>query len=167
MLRKGMVLILLLSVGMFLVLPAGAKEGSIRILTDAEAVSVYRLGTAEATGFRLDDIYGGGYLTFDDTLSPELASWFSRKVSRGCQGHRDGESFLVDGLTEGLYLIKAEDDGFSPCLVTLPWDGYQWQVEVDPMNTALPQTGDGVGIAMFAMSASGAGIALLGRRKRC
>ena len=73
----------------------------------------------------------------------------------------------VSKTEEQRYLIKAEDDGFSPFLVTLPWDGYQWQVEVDPMNTALPQTGDGVGIAMFAMSASGAGIALLGRRKRC
>ena len=167
MFRKGIILIFLLSMGLFMVLPAAAKEGTIYLNTEAENASVHKLGTQEATGFRLTDSYGGGYLTYDDTLSPELALWFSGKAGEGIIGSRADRELIFGGLTEGLYLVKSEANEFAPFLVAIPWDGYHWELELNPTDAAVPQTGDGIGFALFSMAASGAGITLLGRRKKC
>ena len=52
-----------------------AAEGSIRVNTEATDSALYRVGTGEGDGYRLAEQYGGGYLTFDDTLSQSLADW--------------------------------------------------------------------------------------------
>ena len=68
-------------------------------------------------------------------------------------------------LEEGLYLVCA-DGAFPPFLVTIPWDGYHWQVEVDPLAEPIPRTGDPVGVRLLALAASGAGILVMGRRRK-
>ena len=166
MIRRVLILAFTLTMVVLLGVPAGAAEGSILITNQGQRVWVYYLGRREATGFRLLDRYGGGYLTFDDTLSTDLAEWFSGKAEEEIPGVQQKDSILFAGLQEGLYLVRGEVDVFEPFMVTLPWDGFYWEVEVDPMNSTVPQTGDSVGVAMFAMAASGAGVAVLGRRRK-
>ena len=147
-------------------LPAGAAEGKILVKTEDPSVTVIFLGTPEGNGFRLEEIYGGGYLTFDDTLLPELASWFAGKASAGFSGEQQGDCVAYFGLEEGLYLVRSEEGAFSPFMVPLPWDGYQWTVTVNPQEETIPQTGDPVGVAILAMAASWAGLMVFGRRRK-
>ena len=166
MIRKGLVLLFAVTIAVLLVIPAAAAEGTIRVHTDSRDVTLTFLGEVEATGFRLLPRYGGGYLTFDDTLSRELAAWFSGKEDSGIPGQEASGEMRFEGLREGLYLVTG--NGFDPFMVSLPWDGYQWDVKVDPLNAAVPQTGDSVSAALFAMAASGAGVMVLRRqRKKC
>ena len=163
MIRKMLVMWIALNLAVFMGTPAKAAEGSIRVKTGGQDVSLYYLGQSEATGYRLLKAYGGGYLTFDDTLSSELAAWFAGKADSGIPGVQDANGTVFAGLQEGLYLVCGE---FEPFMVTLPWDGFYWEVEVDPMNSTVPQTGDGASIAILTMVVSGAGMAVLGRRRK-
>ena len=147
-------------------LPARAAEGEILVKTEDPSVTVILLGTPEGNGFRLKENYGGVYLTFDDTLLPELASWFAGKANVGFQGEQQEDCMAFCGLEEGLYLVRSEEGAFSPFMVSLPWDGYQWTVTVDPQEETIPQTGDPVGAAILAMAASWAGLMVFGRRRK-
>lgn len=147
--------------------PASAAQGSIQVETDAEGLVLYQVGMSEGTGYRLKENFGGGYLTFDDTLSRELAVWLSGRADRAEKllPEPGGKIFL--GLNEGLYLVCCEDaEGFAPFLVIIPWDGYYWEVDVDPSAAPVPQTGDTVGSLILAMAASGAGVMVLARRRK-
>ena len=166
MIRKGILIAIAMVLLISLSMPAAAAEGAIRVRTQGENVSVFRLGWSEATGYRLEDAYGGGYLTFDDTLSAELAAWFAKKAGSGIRGTRQQESIVFTDLEEGLYLVRAEDDAFAPFLVTVPWDGFYWEVEVTPMEEDVPQTGDHVGSLILTMAASLAALSFCARRRK-
>ena len=168
MIRKWLILFSMVVMIVLIGVPVNAAEGTIRVKSDGQKVTLSYLGQPEATGFRLLEHYGGGYLTFDDTLSPELAAWFSQKADTEISGTGEKDGTVFRGLQEGLYLVQGIPGVFEPFMVTLPWDGFYWEVELDPMNSTSPQTGDTVGIAIFAMAASGAGVTVIGRRrKRC
>ena len=166
MIRKWLILFFVLTMVVCLGVPADAAEGSIFVKTDGSKIMVCYLGHEEATGFRLLEQYGGGYLTFDDTLSPELAAWFSAKAVSEIEGKAQKDGILFSGLKEGLYLVRGEQGTFEPFMVTLPWDGVYWEMELDPMSSTSPQTGDTVGIAFLGMAASGAGVTVLTRRRK-
>ncbi len=140
-----------------------AATGSIHLKTQ-EKVALYFVGTPEGSGYRLTDSCGGGYLTFDDTLSADLAAWLSARLIN-TDPYRIGSSFNI--LEEGLYLVCSRDDeGFAPFFVTIPWDGYHWNLEMDPSGEAIPQTGDTVCGAFLAMAASCAGLMVLTRGRK-
>jgi len=167
MIRKWMCLlfvtVLLAGIGQ----PVSAAQGSIQVETDADGVVLYQVGTSEGTGYRLMEMFGGGYLTFDDTLSRELAAWLSSRAACAEKQLPEPGGKIFLGLNEGLYLVCCEDpEGFDPFLVIIPWDGYYWEVEVDPSVAPVPQTGDAVGSLIFAMAASGAGVMVIARRRK-
>ena len=145
---------------------AFAAEGSIRVNTEATDSALYRVGTGEGDGYRLAEQYGGGYLTFDDTLSQSLADWLFEDlaVEDRIQADKSGKQF--SGLEEGLYLVCSDSEAYPPFLVIIPWDGYHWDVEVKPLDTTPPQTSDPIGTMILLMSASGAGITCFCKRKK-
>ena len=150
-----------------LAIRASAAEGRIQVNTQGSSAALYRVGTAEGNGYRLLETYGGGYLTFDDTLSQALADWLWESTAEEEQLRSDEGGSVFSNLEEGVYLVCSEaDPGFPPFLVILPWDGYHWDVEVGPINTEPPQTGDPIGTAFLLMGASGAGISALCKRKK-
>ena len=169
MIRKGICIILFLLLLSGLTVSASAAEGSIRVRTQAEQVTVHYVGLPEGTGFRLLEACGGGYLTFDDTLSPELAAWLSGRTVDGISREIKEGSAWFSELEEGLYLVTSEGDHeFAPFLVSIPWDGYHWEVEVTPETAAIPQTYDPIWLFQAMMLFSGAGsILLIRRRKNC
>ena len=146
-------------------LRVSAAQGSLTVHTDARQVALYRVGWPEGRGYRLDETFGGGYLTPDDTLSPELAAWLHSRTYDSAICISNGENPEFYNLEEGLYLVWGED-AFPPFLVTIPWDGYHWHLEVNPLGNDVPQTGDSVGLSLLVMSASGAGMLVLGRRRK-
>ena len=165
MIKKCLFIALALGLLMSVPMHVSAAQGSLQIKTDAETVSLYRVASPEGRGYRLKENCGGGYLTFDDTLSPDLAVWLHSHVREEETVTVQGENATFSNLEEGLYLVWSED-GFSPFLVSIPWDGYHWELEVDPSSEPVPQTGDPVAIALFVMSASGAGVLVLGRHRK-
>ena len=167
MIRKGICVVCVLLLFSGLTVSASAAEGSIRVRTQAEQVTVHHVGLAEGSGYRLLDAYGGGYLTFDDTLSLELAAWLSGRTVDGISREtREGSADYSD-LEEGLYLVtSAGNEAFAPFLVTIPWDGYHWEVEVTPETAPIPQTADPVLNPIATMLFSGAGLILLIRRRK-
>ena len=164
--RRIRAFVILIECIILFVVPVSAASGSIHVMTQGEAI-LYRVGVSEGSGYRLDEICGGGYLTFDDTMSGDLAQWLTRRM----ENEKEIEPVTYNtfcNLQEGLYLISCKNGSdFSPFLVSVPWDGYYWEVDVDPTGGATPQTGDAVGIALLGMATSGAGLMVIGRRKKC
>ena len=150
-----------------IVIPTSAAQGSVRVNTEAAGAVLYRVGAADGNGYRLKEEFGGGYLTFDDTLSQALADWLYECASDEEKIPSDKDGRVFSNLEEGLYLVCSEDaQCFPPFLVIIPWDGYHWNVEVDPLDYTSPETGDSVGTAILIMAASGAGISALCKRKK-
>lgn len=133
--------VLLLSVRM----DAWAMEGKITVRT-AEAchVTIYKVAAPEGMNYRLLECYGGGLMTFDDTLSPDLAAWLAGRVKDGITKETEQGAAEFFDLEEGLYLVvqTGDTETFAPFFVSIPWDGSMWQVEVTPFPEESPQTGD-------------------------
>ena len=159
-------LVAIAAMAVCLAIPASAAEGSIRIETDRMPVIIRQVGMQQGNGFRLMEPYGGGYLTFDDILSNELAVWLTRKDGEEIHGKTENGSVFFSGLEEGLYLVESRgQEAFSPFLISIPWDGSEWEINIAPED-AVPQTGDKIGGSIFTLAASMAGFALLGRRRK-
>lgn len=164
---------------------AAVETGSIRVtlkrgqtaLTGGE-LALYRVGEAAEGGYRLEESFGGGFVTMQDALSPALAQWLSEKVTTG------GIKRLLDAdgsaeftlLPEGLYLLvqsKPSDGNYVilPFLVAMPYDG-EWQIQaypkVEKVPLDIPETGQSVlpFYGMAGMLFSGAGLLLCGRNRK-
>ncbi|MBQ8834008.1 MAG: hypothetical protein IJ001_03690 [Oscillospiraceae bacterium] len=149
---------------------AAAETGTIGIMLDREGeVTLYRVGDMTAEGCRLLERYGGLELSFDDILSPDMASWLAQEAEGGTT--RESVDCLVtfDGLEQGLYLLvqtttEVGHYPFSPFLVTIPWDGDQWSIRTRPRTEEgteeSPKTGQGMGLplAVGLMLVSGMGL---------
>lgn len=133
-----------------LVFGAGATAlGSITILTKGGTVAVYRVGDFEDTHFRLLEAYGGEKIGFEESLSPELAARLVQHARSGYVKAADLNGNVVFSEQEpGLYLVvqrstPAGYEPFAPFLVSLPWDGDQWNVKAEPKLEGIqPKTGD-------------------------
>ncbi len=167
MLRKILGLLFCLGLLMGSVSAGAAEEtGSIGVMLDqAGEVTLYRVGEFTEAGYRLLDCYGGQELTFDQLLDPQLPTILAQEAADGTP--RKSETGLVTwyGVTPGIYLLVQTDCSpdtypFSPFLVTIPWDGDQWDVQINPQD-APPKTGQGVELflAMGMMLVSGLGLA--------
>lgn len=149
---------------------AQAVSGSIRVNVGQEArVSLYLVGSWEDGGYRLLEQYGGGWLSFDDALSEDLAQWMATRAQGGISREtKDGTVKFTD-LNEGLYLVVPEGAKFRPFFVSLPWDGSVWEMEINPeAEETTPQTGDYVGLRLSAvlMMVSMLGLLVVGSRKK-
>ena len=126
-----------------------SQVGSIRVETEGGTVALYRVGDFEQTHFRLLQIYGGRAVTFDETLTPELAEELAKIARGGFVKAADihGEVLFLNR-EPGLYLVvqRTAPEGyvpFRPFLVSLPWDGDQWEVKAQPKQEGQqPLTGD-------------------------
>lgn len=165
--RKWMCLAFAVLLTVSLGVPVSAAEGCIRVNTAGERAELYLVGNPEGNGYRLTDRYGGGYLRFDDTLSQALSDWLLECTVEAEALQPDESGRVFSDLEEGLYLVCSEADrSFPPFMVILPWDGYHWDVEVDPLKVEPPQTGDPIGAAILLMAASGAAFTALYKRKK-
>lgn len=157
--------VLLLSVRM----DVWAMEGKITVRT-AEAchVTIYKVAAPEGMNYRLLECYGGGRMTFDDTLSPDLAAWLAGRVKDGIIKETEQRIAEFFNLEEGLYLVvqtgEAENGRFEPFLVSIPWDGSMWQVEVTPFPEESPQTGDEIYAYFVLWIVSVMGVVLVQRK---
>ena len=108
-----------------------------------------------------------------DILSANLAAWLNERAQNGYIKDTDiwGDT-LFDDLPAGLYLVAqpstpSEQKPFEPFLITMPWDGYVWDITVDLEE--LPQTGSAgipaVWIGGLFTSVIGIGVCLLWRNK--
>lgn len=159
-----------------------AQSGSIRIwlgkageVTSGGSVTLYRVGEAVGVGYRLSEAFGGGMVTWEDTLSMSLAAWLAERtdfVGIQLQLDADGYADFTD-LSDGLYLLLQEQavpghEPMEPILVELPYEGL-WNIQVNPRKLPLetPSTGDTAlpVLACWGMGLSGFGIALLVRRR--
>ncbi len=151
-------------------LPVSAVSGEIRVETGKETtVSLYLIGTWEKGGYRLLDSYGGGKLSFDDILSDQLATTLAERAEGGVSRKTVQGVVEFSDLQEGLYLVsQTNEQGFIPFLVSLPWDGDQWQVQITTRGDS-PQTGDqsGVRISAIVMLFTMVGLLVVGSRKKC
>lgn len=140
-----------------LAMQVSAAEGSICIRTEEDCeVTVYYVAEPDGIHYRLLDSYGGGLLTFDDTLSTDLAAWLAGRTVDGIAMETEQGIAVFSDLEEGLYLVvqtKGEKgkNPFAPFLVSIPWDGYIWEVEVTPFPEETPQTGDAVLCDVFLL----------------
>lgn len=167
MLRR---IINVIAMGMVFLLTVSAlasQTGSIQVETEGGTVALYRVGDFEQTYFRLLEAYGGRTVTFDETLSPELAQELAAIARGGYVKAADLHGNVVFSDREpGLYLIvqRTAPDGyeaFTPFLVSLPWDGDQWEVKAQPkLEGEQPNTGDSAEPMYWlgAMAFSAAGI---------
>lgn len=176
--RKWIMLLLLAAMIGVICLPVSSASGTIRVDIGGEgAVTLYRVGSLERDHYRLSDEHGGGSITFDDILSPELAAWLAMRSVGGISRETEQGIAEFTGLAEGLYLAvqTGEREGyacFEPFLISLPWDGETWildarpQMELLPANT--PQTGDRAGVvwSSLIMSAAMLGLLIIGSRKK-
>ena len=171
--RKILCVVLLFSVFGMLCLPAYANTGTIRVdIGGAGEVTLYRVGVFEGDHFRLTDEHGGGLVTFDDVLLPELAAWLSVRSTGGVTRTAKEGIAEFSGLSEGLYLAVPGDGKNVPILIILPWDGDTWNLDVKPerevMAAEIPQTGDKsvVVISSWVMAAAMLGLLVIGSRKK-
>lgn len=145
---------------------AAASQGSIRVVTRGGTVALYRVGNFEDTHFRLLEAYGGGEVSFDESLSPELAAKLVQYARSGYVKAADLNGIVsFSGKEAGLYLVVQRSappgyEPFAPFLVSLPWDGNQWDVRAEPkLEGAQPQTGDRANpeqwFAVMCLSAAG------------
>lgn len=142
-----------------------AQTGSILIHTCGGAVALYRVGGINGQSFLLDEAFGGGMVTVEDSFSPNLAAWLAGQAKTGVVKTPDMQGkVLFSELEPGLYLLSqpsapAGAIPFEPFLVSIPWDGALWNVGVDPvLPEPLPVTEDParpvpwfVGMAMSAL----------------
>ena len=172
--RKVLCIVCLIAVCAVLCIPAYANTGSIRIDLGGEGeVILYRVGILEREHYRLSDEHGGGEVTFDDVLRPELAAWLASRASGGISREtREGIAEFT-GLSEGLYLaVQTGDGAFEPFLIILPWDGDTWNLDVKPERISIPedspQTGDRsfVVLSGWFMAAVMIGLLVIGSRKK-
>ena len=176
--RKILCAALLAVVWGVLCMPVYANSGSIRVQLDGEGeVTLYRVGVLQRENFRLSDEHGGGEVTFDDVLRPELALWLASRAKGGISRETEEGIVVFSGLSEGLYLaVQTENcsgnEAFEPFLVMLPWDGDTWNLEVQPqilsVSEDLPKTGDKgfVVLSSWIMCASMIGLLVIGSRKK-
>lgn len=152
---------------------AEGETGTVRVeLGQKGKVALYRVGSFTEDGCRLLKTYGGGELSFDDLLSQDMAQWLAGKVVNGTtKKSEDGVVTFAD-VEVGIYLVvhKEAAEGyapFAPFIITMPWDGDQWDIEAKPkITTEIPQTGDAALIPALAMLLSGSALAFLtGKRK--
>lgn len=174
---------------LFFAIPAvvqAAGEGTIQIdlkgggkPIQGAPIRVFLAGTPIEGGYRLTDTFGGGVITQLDVFSPEVADWLSKRASGGWRGVTDKDgSISFQGLNEGLYLVvqskgKGGYQPFTPFLITIPWDGDQWNITATPKTekeiTVVPDTSDPgtVDKGLIGMLLSGTGLlAMLVTRKR-
>lgn len=157
---------------------ASVETGSVGIMLGTEGeVTLYRVGDLRGPEFVLLERYGGETVTFDELLSPELAAWLAQEAGDGVAQRTSEGMVTFDGLEQGIYLLvqTAVAPGaypFSPFLVTIPWDGGQWDLQTYPSADAAPgsgpKTGQDLGLLLAAaiMTVSGLGlIAIQGHRR--
>jgi len=142
-----------------------AENGSILLTMRGGTAALYRVGDLNGQSLILREEYGSVPVSQEEILSPELAQRLQERGGSGLIKAADvrGE-VLFSGLESGLYLVTqpstpSGQEPFAPFLVCLPWDGGQWNVEVNLQS--IPQTGDYVDPGMWwvAMTASVLGIA--------
>lgn len=170
-----MAILLFLGMLMCFALSAAATQtGSIRIETTGGTVALYQVGQINGQSVLLTEQYGGGVVTQADILSANLAAWLYERSTNGYIKDTDiSGNTQFDGLSAGLYLVAQPSTPsgqypFEPFLITLPWDGYVWDVTIDLEQ--MPQTGypdmPDMWIAALLISALGIGICWLLRKKR-
>ena len=171
--RIMMYILFLVALLCLLCLPASAAEGIIRIHTQGQGeVFLYRVGILEQEHFRLTDEHGGGTVTFDDVLEPELAAWLASRATGGISRETIDGVAEFTGLSEGLYLTVQKNLDYAPFLIILPWDGDTWFLDVKPeskhSSQEVPQTGDRsiVVSSSLVMCASMIGLLIIGSRKK-
>ena len=168
--RKGIAALFLCFLLWTVITDARAAEGEIILRTEnACQVTLYPVATPEGQDYRMMQEYGGGKITFDDTLSGELAAWLAKKAQGGLTEKTDNGILRFPDLQEGLYLIvqteaEANCSPFEPFLISIPWDGSQWQVEITPLPEEVPQTGDAIFRHLIIMLLSAATAAAFGRK---
>ena len=151
---------------------AQAVSGSITVnVGEQTRVSLYLMGSWEDGGYRLLEQYGGGWLSYDDVLSEDLALWLATRAQGGISRETKGEKVKFTDLNEGLYLVAPDPENmvFRPFFVSLPWDGSMWEVEISPeLEASTPETGDFVGLRLSAvlMMVSMLGLLVIGSRKK-
>lgn len=136
-------------VAMLAITAWAAPVGNIQIETKGGTVALYRVGDFEGAQFRLLQEYGGEAVTFDDTLTPELALSLAKNARNGYVKAADLNGMVsFPNREQGLYLVvqRSAPEGyalFQPFLVSLPWDGDQWEVKASPkLESEQPITGD-------------------------
>ena len=174
--RKGICAVMIAAVIIFsLIIPASAAEtGSILVKNWGGAVALYRVGCLNGQEFWLNEEYGGGSVTLEEILSPNLALWLDSQSKAGVIKVPDlwGE-VLFSELKPGLYLIAqrsapAGQVPFEPFLVSVPWDGSQWHLRIDMEDTIQPQTDDSAQPVpmLLLMLLSGIGLIATIRQRR-
>lgn len=158
-----------------LAVPAAALEtGSILVKTWGGAVALYRVGSQNGQEFWLNEEYGGGSVTLEEILSPNLAQWLDAQAKSGVIKAPDiyGEALFTD-LEPGLYLLAQRSapvgkEPFEPFLISVPWDGSQWHLRIDTEAVIQPQTDDpGQPVPLFLlMLLSGIGLIATIRQRR-
>ena len=152
---------------------AAGETGTIRVLLGQKGkVTLYRVGSFTEGGCRLLKIYGGGELSFDDLLSQDMAQWLAEKAVNGTTKKTVNGTVTFSDVEVGIYLVvhKQAAEGylpFAPFIITMPWDGDQWNMEAKPkITTEIPKTGDFVLFPALTMLLSGSGLLMLrGKRK--
>ena len=170
--KRGLFLLIVLCLMLQGVILRGyGAEGEISVRTVKKCqVSLYQVAVPEGCNYRLETRYGGGLLTFDDTLSSDLAAWLSQRAENGITQEMEQGIVRFSNLEEGLYLVVQTDaeetlEKFAPFLVCIPWDGSMWQVEVTPFPEEVPRTGDRFWLTLIVLLGSGTTLMSLGKKK--
>ena len=173
--RRMLHIFLLFYVLGLICMPATAATGTIRVHIAGEGkITLYRVGVLERDHYLLSDEHGGGEVTFDDVLRPELAARLASRASGGISRETKDGVAEFSGLSEGLYLaVRTAGDGdFEPVLISLPWDGDTWYLDIKSEKTEqlidIPQTGDRsiVVVSSWIMCAAMIGLLVIGSRKK-
>ncbi|MDD5864850.1 MAG: LPXTG cell wall anchor domain-containing protein [Firmicutes bacterium] len=151
-----------------------AQTGSIRVETAAgegTAVTLYHAGTPVSSGYRLDEVFGGGLVRWGDLPSEALASWLAEHA--GAAGNtkkakEDGSADFLD-LEPGLYLVTLTENArrTDAFVVELPYEDI-WQITVrsEENQTQPPPTGQSAAPFLAAAGMLLSGIGLLAVRKK-
>lgn len=139
-------------------LPASAAQtGTIRVSldygvpVDRGTVVLYRVAEPLEEGYRLGEVFGGGFIRQEEACSAELACWLSERAASGgdIQSLDKTGTAVFSGLGEGLYLLRqtVAPEGWNCCapfLVPVPLDG-EWEILACPKQSELltssPKTG--------------------------